>query len=408
MLDFEKIDAVIIGAGAAGLMTAIQAASYGKKICLLDHGKTAGAKILISGGGRCNFTNLDVQPNCYISKNAHFAKSALARYTAYDFMDLLQNHGVTWHEKTLGQLFCDQGAKKILSVLLKECEKNSVSVRLQSQVDSVCFKDGFYDVSVVSKSGKSYGLRSENLVIATGGLSIPKMGATDFAYRVAKQFKLSNIQPYPALVPFTFSGVDLEYLKPLAGVSQPCRVSCGKAAFKENLLFTHRGLSGPAILQISSYWSPSQPILIDLLPDVDNFEEKIKKIRKDRPKLKLSSFLTVYMADRLAQMIMSRVIGQAAVPNMADLSNKHIDDLVSALKRWSLTPSGTEGYKKAEVTAGGVDTAHLNQKTMEVKKQPGLYFVGECVDVTGWLGGYNFQWAWASGYSAGQDIAHKG
>lgn len=393
----DHYDIVIIGAGAAGLMCAMTAGVRGKRVLLLERNKKPGAKILISGGGRCNFTNQDVVPTAYISDNPHFAKSALSRYTPYDFMDVLALHGVSWHEKTLGQLFCDQGAKAVLKVLLDECSAVGVELRLGTDIDSI------------ARSGDGYLVQADEdfhankLVIASGGLSIPQMGATDFGYRIARQFGLKIVEPRPALVPLIFEPEIVEGMKALAGVAADSRVSIARdktaPSFRENLLFTHRGLSGPAILQISSYWQPGGAIAIDMAPDQGDISAWLRLQRTDNAKTSVSAILSGWLPARLADQIVFDWPG-----NMASLSNSAIDALADRLSNWTLTPKGTEGFKKAEVTRGGVSTAELSSKTMEANKAPGLYFIGECVDVTGWLGGYNFQWAWASGHAAGTAV----
>lgn len=393
----DHYDIIIIGAGAAGLMCAIVAGGRSKRVLLLERNKKPGAKILISGGGRCNFTNQDVVPGAYISQNPHFAKSALSRYTAWDFMDLLSRHDVSWHEKTLGQLFCDQGAKAILKVLLDECAAAGVEIQLETTINAVDQTGGSYLVH----ADKIFS--AEKLVIASGGLSIPQMGATDFGYRIARQFGLKIIEPRPALVPLIFQPEIVEDMKALAGVAADSSISVpeNKAApsFRENLLFTHRGLSGPAILQISSYWQPGGTIAIDMAPREPDMIAWLKSKRTDNAKASIASQLSTWLPARLADQI-----GGDWPGNMASLSNSALEALAARLTNWTLKPTGTEGFKKAEVTCGGVSTAELSSKTMEAKKAPGLYFIGECVDVTGWLGGYNFQWAWASGHAAGQAV----
>ncbi len=390
----KQYDAIVVGAGAAGLMCALTAGRHGKKILLLERSKKPGAKILISGGGRCNFTNQDVVPTAYICRNPHFAKSALSRYTPWDIMDFLARHGLTWHEKTLGQLFCDQRAGKVLDALLAECEAGGVELKTDIDIESVTCRDGYYTVKSTDKEWQA-----AKLVIASGGISIPKMGATDFGYKIARQFGLKVVEPLPALVPFTFAEALMEHIRPLAGVSADSIIRCGEISFRENLLFTHRGLSGPAILQISSYWQQGEAITINMLPDIGNVFEWLKTERQSRAKTSLKAVLSTVLAERLAEYVASDWPG-----NMADLSNRALEAIANNLGKWTLTPTGTEGFKKAEVTKGGVNTDALSSKTMEVTKQPGLYFIGECVDVTGWLGGYNFQWAWASGHAAGQSI----
>lgn len=390
----DHFDAIIVGGGAAGLMCAVMAGRRGRRVLLIEHNKTPGAKILISGGGRCNFTNLDIEPHCYLSDNRHFAKSALSRYTQWDFMDLLAGHGVTWHEKTLGQLFCDQGAKRVLKVLLDECRESGVTLKTGTTVSSVQHENGQYRLET-SAGAFSAG----SLVMATGGLSIPKMGATGFSYDVAKQFGVPVQEQLPALVPFTFSDDDLAFMKPLAGVAADAVVACGDARFSEALLFTHRGLSGPAILQISSYWTAGDVISINLLPRIADVDSWLREARTERPKMLLKTLLGEHLPTRLADAIAENWPGP-----LGGLANAALQSVSDRCSRWQLVPAGTEGFKKAEVTKGGVSTHALSSKTMEASAQPGLYFIGECVDVTGWLGGYNFQWAWASGWAAAQYI----
>lgn len=395
----KNYDVIIIGAGAAGLMCAIVAGRQNKRVLLLERNKKPGAKILISGGGRCNFTNQEIDSASYISENPHFAKSALSRYTPWDFIDLIAAHGLTWHEKTLGQLFCDQGAKAILKALLDECSAANVDLLTSIDVQSIeKTPSGF----VVSSSDVSW--QVPQLVIASGGISIPKMGATDFGYRVARQFGLKIVEPVPALVPLTFDPETVAEMKLLAGVSAPCRVAVSGGGrlptFRENLLFTHRGLSGPAILQISSYLQPGEAINIDLLPDEADAWRWMSGWRDRSGASTAKAVLASHLPDRLAEQIASAFQGK-----LAEQSNATLSRLCDRLKRWQLTPTGNEGFAKAEVTRGGVSTEELSSKTMEAKTVPGLYFIGECVDVTGWLGGYNFQWAWASGHAAGQTIA---
>jgi len=359
---------------------------------LLEHNKAPGAKILISGGGRCNFTNEDAGPNAYISHNPHFAKSALSRYTQWDFISMIATHGVTWHEKTLGQLFCDQGAGRILKVLTDECQQHGAKILTGTKVEKVSWDAGTYRVATTAGE-----FEAPSLVVATGGLSIPKMGATGFAYDIARQFGLEVETPEAALVPFTFSDADLEFMKPLAGVAADAIVSCGRTSFREALLFTHRGLSGPAILQISSYWHAGEAVTINLLPDLGDSFDWLRAARDSRPKAALKTLLAEKLPSRLAEAIALDWPGP-----LGSLSNKQLQAISDRCSRWHVVPSGTEGFKKAEVTRGGISTSELSSKTMEAKKQPGLYFIGECVDVTGWLGGYNFQWAWSSGWAAAQ------
>lgn len=385
-------DAIVLGAGAAGLMCALQAGRRGRKVLLIEHNKKPGAKILISGGGRCNFTNQDATAASYISKNPHFAKSALSRYTPWDFIEMLSAHGVTYHEKTLGQLFCDQGAGRILDVLLEECRRAGVTLMTQTRPTAVSHGSNGYEVTTNNGC-----FRAGKLVLATGGLSIPKMGATDFAFTVARQFGLGVTNPEPALVPFTFADRDLAFMKQLAGVAADCVVSIGKTRFPEALLFTHRGLSGPAILQISSYWHPGQAVTVDLLPATGDTFGWLHCIRSQRPKLLLKTALGEVLPTRLAEAIAEDWPGP-----IGSFSNTVLQRIADRCSGWKLVPSGTEGFAKAEVTRGGIATGELSSKTMEAKRQQGLYCIGECVDVTGWLGGYNFQWAWASGWAAAQ------
>jgi len=386
-------DAIILGGGAAGLFCAARAGQRGRHVLVLEKAEAVGKKILISGGGRCNFTNLGAGPENYLSANRHFAKSALARYTARDFLDLVERHGIAWHEKTLGQLFCDGSAKQIVAMLLSECEAagasgGSVDVRTGQDIASVAHDgDGF----AVQANGETHAAAS--LVIATGGPSIPKMGATGFAYDLARQFGLKVVEPRPALVPLTLGGEDVLF-RELSGVSAPVETSAGKARFREAALLTHRGLSGPAILQASSYWRHGEVLRIDFLPDAPRgwlIEAKGKA-----PRATLSAVLRDSLPERLADTLADR-IGLAGPLQAA--SDKALQAAEDRLRGWEFHPNGTEGLAKAEVTAGGILTAELSSQTMEAKKVPGLYAIGEAVDVTGWLGGYNFQWAWASGHA---------
>ncbi|MEM9332924.1 MAG: NAD(P)/FAD-dependent oxidoreductase [Pseudomonadota bacterium] len=387
-------DAVIIGAGGAGLFCASIAGQRGKRVLLLDHAETPGKKILISGGGRCNFTNLHVRPECFLSQNQHFAKSALAQYTQQDFIDLVDRHEIKWHEKTLGQLFCDGSAKQIVNMLMTECEKGAVTTKFSCDILKIIQSE---DTFLISSSSGDF--RSTSLVIATGGPSIPKMGATDYAYDVARQFGVKIVEPKPALVPFTL-GKEEALFSELSGVSADTITSKGKIAFREASLFTHKGLSGPAILQISSYWKHGESIHINFLPEL---EPNWLIAEKDHaPKIKLKSALAIHLPERLAETLAAKL--DDSNQNLADFKNELLLQFAQNLATWTFNPSGTEGYAKAEVTLGGVSTAELSSSTMEVKKVPGLYFIGECVDVTGWLGGYNFQWAWSSGYASGMAL----
>ena len=377
----SSFDVIIIGAGAAGVMCAITAGARGKRVLLLDHNAQAGAKILISGGGRCNFTNTGTSPQNFLSENPHFCRSALSRYTPSDFLALMAKHNIAWHEKTPGQLFCDGSAKQVVAMLMAECAAAKVLVKLATKVTDIRKAGGF----TVETTDETHAAPA--LVLATGGLSIPKMGATGFSYEVAKRFGLKVVTPRPALVPLKAKSDELEFYKNLSGVSLPAIASCGTASFRESILFTHRGLSGPAILQISSYWREGQSISLDLAPGIDSLKF-LKERKHARPKAEIKTILAELLPQRLAQ---------AMVPT-------DVMPLAALLKNWTMTPDGSEGFAKAEVTAGGIDTDQFSSKTMEAKAVSGLYAIGEAVDVTGWLGGYNFQWAWASGWCAGQAV----
>ncbi|APZ99157.1 hypothetical protein BWQ93_12125 [Sphingopyxis sp. QXT-31] len=384
-------DAIVLGAGAAGLMCAAVAGQRGRRVLLLDHADQVGKKILISGGGRCNFTNIHTRPDAYISANPHFAKSALARYTPADFIALVAAYGIAYHEKTLGQLFCDGSAKQIVALLLEECAKGQVDVRVGQPVGAVSHADGRFTVRFGDQD-----FTAPALVIATGGPSIPKMGATGFAYDLARQFGLKVVEPRPALVPLTLGGDDVLF-RDLSGIAAPVEARAGKAAFREAALFTHKGLSGPAILQVSSYWRHGEPVTIDFLPDAA--PGWLTEAKRSRPRATLASVLA--LPDRLAQTLADRL----ALPGeLAAQTDRKLADAEARLKRWTFRPNGTEGFAKAEVTIGGIATAGLSSQTMMAKSVANLYAVGEAVDVTGWLGGYNFQWAWASGNAAGQVI----
>lgn len=388
-------DVIIIGAGAAGLMCAIEAGKRGRKTLLLDHARAVGEKIRISGGGRCNFTNIHTSPANYLSANPRFCVSALRRYTPRDFIALIEKHRIPYHEKTLGQLFCDGSAQAVIAMLSAECRAANVEIAVATTVNAIS-RNGTGFTAVTNRGAFS----AEALVIATGGPSIPKMGATGFGYDVARQFGLKVLTPRPALVPLTFSGDVLERCKSLAGVAVDAVVRTGKTAFAEALLFTHRGLSGPAILQISSYWREGEAIAIDLAPESDLFA-LLKEARASQPKQDLVTPLARILPKRLAQNLSEQAgVGGA----LADLSNAKLAEVAAIVNDWRLVPSGTEGFRTAEVTRGGVDTGALSSKTFECTTVPGLYFIGEVVDVTGHLGGYNFQWAWASGHAAGQYV----
>jgi len=392
----EQFDVAVIGAGAAGMMAAAVAGQRGRRVVLIDHAEHLAEKIRISGGGRCNFTNLHAGPGNYLSDNPHFCRSALSRYTPRDFLDLMARYGVRWHEKHKGQLFCDESAQQIIDLLVAECAAGGVAWRRPCRVGEV--ERGDAGFSLETSTGV---IESASLVIATGGLSIPKIGATDFGFRLAKQFALPVVTPRAALVPLTFAATDWAPFAELAGVSLEVEVSGGsgkrRGHFREDLLFTHRGLSGPAILQISSFWSPGEPITLNLAPDTDLADALLAA--KPGNKQQLQNVLAQWLPRRLAEH-WAQACGYAGRP-LADIPDRALRELAQRLNAWQLVPAGSEGYRKAEVTAGGVDTRALDQKTMMAKAVPGLYFVGEVMDVTGWLGGYNFQWAWASGYSAG-------
>ena len=389
-------DAIVIGAGAAGLMCALTAGQRGLKVLLLDHLDKAGAKILISGGGRCNFTNLYSAPDRFISANPHFHKSALDRYTQHDFIALIERHRIAYHEKTLGQLFCDGSARAVVAMLLAECAAGGVDVRLGHRVTDISRGDAF---RVETDKGN---FTARSLVLATGGLSIPKMGATGFTYDVARRFGLRVTETLPGLVPLTATPQAFGIDDMLSGISLDAIASCGTHSFRENILFTHRGLSGPAILQISSYWRQGEAITLDLLPERDA-EALLKERKRARPKAEPKTILAELFPARLAQAL------AASLPHetMANIPDRTLSAFAARLKRFAVTPTGSEGYAKAEVTVGGIDTRDLSSKTMAARQVPGLYAIGEAVDVTGWLGGYNFQWAWASGWCAGQAITQS-
>ena len=387
----RSFDAIVLGAGGAGLMCAATAGQRGRRVLLIDHADQAGKKILISGGGRCNFTNLYAGPDRFLSANPHFAKSALGRYRPEDFIALVDRHRIAWHEKTLGQLFCDGSARQIVHMLMEECAKGQVRISLGQAIAEVTHADGRFTIRYGDES-----VSAPALVIATGGLSIPKMGATGFAYDLARQFGMKMVEPRPALVPLTLSGEDLLF-RELAGVSAEVVVRAGKAAFREAALFTHRGLSGPAILQISSYWRNGEEIGIDFLPD--SAADWALAAKRARPRSHFNTLLGELLPGRLAEAL-AKKIGL-----WGDLGNLPDDRLRAAQARladWRLRPNGSEGFAKAEVTVGGISTAELSSRTMAARRLPGLYAIGEAVDVTGWLGGYNFQWAWASGWAAAQ------
>ncbi|MCA6969140.1 BaiN/RdsA family NAD(P)/FAD-dependent oxidoreductase [Pectobacterium carotovorum] len=394
----EQFDAVIIGAGAAGMFCAAQAGQRGLRVLLLDNGKKAGRKILMSGGGRCNFTNMYAEPAAYLSHNPHFCKSALARYTQWDFISLVNSHRIAYHEKTLGQLFCDDSAQQIVDMLVTECERANVTLRLRSEVTSVEKSDGQFTVQL--SNGTAF--QSASLVVACGGLSMPGLGATPFGYQLAAQFGINVLPTRAALVPFTLHKPLLEQLQTLSGVSVPTVVTAENGVtFRENILFTHRGLSGPAILQISSYWQAGEFVTINLLPDRD-LTQLINDERAAHPNQSLKNTLAQWLPKRLVECL--QTLGQLPDVTLKQLNSAQQTQIEQSLQEWRVQPNGTEGYRTAEVTIGGVDTRTLSSKTMEASTVPGLYFIGEVVDVTGWLGGYNFQWAWSSAWACAQAL----
>ena len=392
-MNTEAYDVIIVGAGAAGMMSAIEAGKRGRKVLLVDHSKKIGEKIRISGGGRCNFTNIHTKPNKFISQNPKFVISALNQYTQNDFINLIKKHNIKFHEKKLGQLFCDESAQQIIDMLLLECEKANVVLKKEVIVDDVGKKDEGYFLTTNSNQ-----YIANSLIIATGGLSIPKIGASNFGYEVAKKFDLDIVETLPALVPLTFSEKILAKCKELAGLSVEAVVSFKKTFFEEGMLFTHRGLSGPSVLQISSYWKFGDNININLAPKLNLFQTLESK-KKLEPKKDINLIISEILPKRLAQIICKE---NEVSGNICELSSKKIKQLSDAINSWAINPTGSEGYRTAEVTLGGVNTNELSSKTMMVKKHPGLFFIGEVVDVTGHLGGYNFQWAWSSGFVAGQ------
>lgn len=392
----EKFDVIIIGAGAAGLMCAIEAGKRGRKVIVLDHANKPGKKILMSGGGRCNFTNYHIQPQRFISHNPHFCKSALSRYTQWDFIDLVKKHHIPFHEKAHGQLFCDHKAKDILNLLLLECEQADVIIRLNTTINNIQ-QHNPYHFTLKSERGNYH---CESLVIASGGLSIPTMGASPYGYKVAEQFGIPVWKTRAGLVPLTLHSPEKEKLATLSGVSVDSIVKNNETAFRENILFTHRGLSGPAILQISSYWEPGDAITINLLPEQNVFE-LLKSAQRTQPQKQVKSILVEHLPKRVVDLFVATEISDIKI---AMLSHPDLLRIAQQINAWMVKPNGTEGYRTAEVTLGGVDCNAISSKTMESNSTPGLYFIGEVLDVTGWLGGYNFQWAWSSGWAAGQSV----
>jgi len=392
----KSVNTLILGAGAAGLMCAAHA---GPGVLVVDHAKSPGEKIRISGGGRCNFTNMGCDPEAFLSNNAHFAKSALSRYTQWDFIELVDAYGIAWHEKTLGQLFCDGSSKEIIAMLVSELEKAGATLWCKTEIGDVAWRDGLFHVALV-RDGEPVRVKAKSLVLATGGKSIPKMGATGLAYRLAEQFGLDVTETRPALVPFTHDDAGL---KALAGVAVQGRAAAGGTSFDEAILFTHRGLSGPAILQASSYWREGEDVALNLCPEAD-LKGRMVEAKQVAGRRGMAAVLAEHMPQRLAQEMVER-LGLSG--NLADQSDARLGEIADNLQAWPFKPTATEGYRTAEVTLGGIDTDGLSSKTMEAKSVSGLFAIGEAVDVTGWLGGYNFQWAWSSGWAAGQAIAER-
>ncbi|MFT4925472.1 MAG: putative Rossmann fold flavoprotein [Phenylobacterium sp.] len=389
-------DVIIIGAGAAGLMCGAQAAYRGRKVLVLDHAKKAGQKIIMSGGGRCNFTNMYTEPQNFLSDNDHFCKSALKRYTQWDFLALVEKHKIDYHERSHGQYFCLDSAKQIVTMLLDECEAAKAKVQLRTEIVTIAQQDGKFTLCT---TGGIY--TCDSLVIATGGLSMPKIGATPFGYKVAEQFGLQVLKTTAGLVPFTLHTQDKEWLEPLSGIAFDVEASCNGTSFKEALLFTHRGLSGPVILQISNYWKPGDTVEINMLPDIDLAEE-LAAVLKTNPAQELKTVLAQWLPKRFIQQAIEAE--QLISKPLKQYNHKELQAVCDYFHQWKIKPNGTEGYRTAEVTLGGLNSDELSSKTLEVKSVKGLYFIGEVVDVTGWLGGFNFQWAWASGWCAGQFV----
>lgn len=392
----EKVDVVIIGAGAAGLMCAIEAGKRHRKVLVLEQANKPGKKILMSGGGRCNFTNYHITPDAYISHNPHFCKSALSRYTQWDFIDLVKKHHIPFHEKTLGQLFCDHKSQDILNILLAECRQAEVEIRLNTVIEKI-EKVSNHHFKIMSSRGHFH---CQSLVIASGGLSIPTMGSSPFGYKVAEQFKIKVWPTRAGLVPFTLQMEEKEKLSVLSGIGIDSLVSNECISFRENILFTHRGLSGPAILQISSYWQNGEAVTVNMLPEIDVFT-MLKSAKQSQPQKQLKSIVSEYLPKRLVDVFLNSSVAENKI---AIISHQKLEEVAKSLNAWLVKPNGTEGYRTAEVTLGGVDCDAISSKTMAVLNIPGLFFIGEVLDVTGWLGGYNFQWAWSSGWAAGQEV----
>ena len=393
----EQIDVVVIGAGAAGLFCAAMAGQGGRRVVLLDNGKKIGRKILMSGGGRCNFTNLYAEPAAYLSQNPHFCKSALARYTQWDFIEMVNRHGIAWHEKTLGQLFCDDSAQQIVVMLESECAKGNVDIRLRSEISEVVKTETGFEIKVNGST-----VSTHSLVVASGGLSMPGLGASPWGYRLAEQFGLNVLPTRAGLVPFTLHKPLLDHIQTLSGVSVPSVLTAEDGTvFRESILFTHRGMSGPAVLQLSSYWHPGEFVSVNLLPELD-LAGFLDSQRQQHPNQSLKNTLAMQLPKRLVECL--QTLGQLPDVTLKQLNAPQQAELVEQLQNWQVQPNGTEGYRTAEVTLGGVDTKELSSKTMAAAKVPGLYFIGEVVDITGWLGGYNFQWAWSSAWACAQDL----
>lgn len=394
----EQVDVVVVGAGAAGMFCAALAGQAGRRVMLLDNGKKLGRKILMSGGGRCNFTNLYTEPAAYLSQNPHFCKSALARYTQWDFIDMVNRHGIAWHEKTLGQLFCDDSAQQIVAMLESECADGNVDIRLRSEITEVEKTQTGFEIKVNGST-----VSTHSLVVASGGLSMPGLGASPWGYRLAEQFGLKVLPTRAGLVPFTLHKPLLDHIQMLSGVSVPSVLTAEDGTvFRESILFTHRGMSGPAVLQLSSYWQPGEFVSVNLLPDVD-LAGFLDSQRQEHPNQSLKNTLAIQLPKRLVECL--QTLGQLPDVSLKQLNAPQQSELVEQLQNWQVQPNGTEGYRTAEVTLGGVDTKALSSKTMAAEKVPGLYFIGEVVDVTGWLGGYNFQWAWSSAWACAQALS---
>ena len=391
-----KVDVIIIGAGASGLMCAIEAGKRQRKVLVLEHANKPGKKILMSGGGRCNFTNYTVEAENFVSENAHFCKSALSRFTQWDFLEMIHAQNIPYHEREHGQLFCNESARDILNMLLTECDNAGVDIRLNVEIQCI---EKHAESGFIIKT-KAQEISCQSLVVATGGLSIPRMGATPFAYKVAEQFGIKVQQTRAGLVPFTLHVQDKEKFAVLSGLALPATINNARQSFTENLLFTHRGLSGPVALQMSSYWQEGEELIINLLPEMD-IQQQLIQAKQEKIKLKVKNYLSQFLAKRLVAIFLPEELLESS---LLDLSHKQIQTIAGQFNAWKIKPNGTEGYRTAEVTLGGVDCHAISSKTLQANQVPGLYFVGEALDISGWLGGYNFQWAWASGWCAGQAV----